>query len=119
MKNLKFGVFFLGLAAGRRHRGAGLSAQDPGRGPPGAGGQRQTLMILDGRGSQLGVMVSDLDPKAGPALGVKIDEVNPARARPRRRVSKPAMSWSNSTASASAARGSSPGWCRRPRTAAR
>ena len=33
------------------------------------------MMVLDGRGSQLGVMVSDVDAKA-PTGGVKIDEVN-------------------------------------------
>ena len=32
-------------------------------------------MVLDGRGAQLGVMVSDVDPKAASG-GVRIDEVN-------------------------------------------
>ena len=36
---------------------------------------RRDVMVLDGRGSQLGVMVSDVDAKAA-AGGVQIDEVN-------------------------------------------
>jgi serine protease Do len=72
MKNLKFTVFCLGLTVAVGTAVAGLSAQDrvevrraPGRG---------NLMMLDGRGSQLGVTVSDLDTKAA-ATGVKIDDV--------------------------------------------
>lgn len=79
MKNLKFGVFCLGLAAAVAAAVSSVSAQP--RGPLAAAQARQVeprrgnMMVLDGRGSQLGVMVSDLDPKA-PTGGVKIDEVN-------------------------------------------
>jgi serine protease Do len=72
MRNLKFGAFFLGLAAVIGIAATGLRAQDRSRVEV-----RQTprdgLMMLDGRGSQLGVMVSDVDAKEG--AGVKIDEV--------------------------------------------
>ena len=69
MKNLKFGAFCLGLAVLVGIAVAGLSAQnrvEVRQAPRG-------LMMLDGRGSQLGVMVSDLDVKEG--AGVKVDEV--------------------------------------------
>jgi serine protease Do len=73
MKNLKFGVFGLGLLAAIVTAIASLSAQ-------GAQVERQprpdrNVMLLDGRGSQLGVMVSDVDTKTTTG-GVKIDEVN-------------------------------------------
>ena len=79
MRNLKFGAFCLGLAG--LVAVAGLSAQSRAEVRQGpmrpsttlrAGGD---LMMLDGRGAQLGVMVSDLDAKAG--AGVKVDEVTP------------------------------------------
>jgi serine protease Do len=80
MKNVKFAVFCLGLTVAVGTAVAGLSAQDPStslgagrvevRRAPGRG----NLMMLDGRGSQLGVTVSDLDTKAA-ATGVKIDDV--------------------------------------------
>jgi serine protease Do len=75
MKNLKFGVFCLGLIAAIATAVASLAAQ-PARVQVAPRGDR-TVTILDGRGSQLGVMVSDLDTKeAGTTGGVKIDEVN-------------------------------------------
>ena len=98
MRNLKFGAFFLGLAAVIGIAVTGLGAQDRGRvevrqaprGPstrvppasPDAPSLRTgNLMMLDGRGPQLGVMVSDLDPSTslGASVkeggGVKVDEV--------------------------------------------
>ena len=74
MKNVKFGVFCLGLIAVIGIAVSSLGAQT--RVQVGPRGDR-TVTILDGRGSQLGVMVSDLDAKAaGTTGGVKIDEVN-------------------------------------------
>jgi len=78
MRNLKFGAFFLGLAVLVGIAVAGLGAQNrvEVRQAP-----RGNLMMLDGRGSQLGVMVSDLDPStslgagAKEGAGVKVDEV--------------------------------------------
>ena len=69
-QRLKFGVFFLGLAVSPalRSLGSALRTGSRARQAP-----RGNLMMLDGRGSQLGVMVSDLDAKEG--AGVKIDEV--------------------------------------------
>ncbi|HEX4913751.1 MAG TPA: PDZ domain-containing protein [Vicinamibacterales bacterium] len=68
MKNIKFGVFFLGLAVAIG--GAiSLAAQDRSERP------RPNVMVLDGRGAQLGVMVSDVDAKE--PLGVRVDDVNP------------------------------------------
>ena len=68
MKNIKFGLFVLGLtfAIG----GAiSLAAQDR------AERRRPNIMVLDGRGTQLGVIINDVDAKD--AAGVRIDEVNP------------------------------------------
>jgi serine protease Do len=72
MKNLKFGAFFLGLTFVTAALTASISAQT--RVEP--RGERGDVFVLDGRGAQLGVMVSDLDIKAA-ATGVRIDEVNP------------------------------------------
>ena len=68
MKNIKFGVFLLGLAVAI---GGAISvaAQDRAERP------RPNVMVLDGRGAQLGVMVSDVDAQA--PQGVRIDDVNP------------------------------------------
>jgi len=82
MKNIKFGVFSLGLFLVVTVAVSSLSAQTA-RVPFDAAQGRQVeprrergqAFVLDGRGSQLGVMVSDVDAKA--AAGVKIDEVNP------------------------------------------
>jgi serine protease Do len=87
MKNLKFGVFCLGLATAVGAAVAGVGAQDPsaslgpGRVEVRRAPTRGQLMMLDGHGpstllsagSQLGVVVSDLDAAQG--AGVKIDEV--------------------------------------------
>jgi serine protease Do len=77
MKNVKFGLFSLGLLGAVAAAVAGLGAQSPQDRPvePRMRSERPNVMVLDGRGSQLGVMVSDVDVKAG-ASGVKIDEVN-------------------------------------------
>ena len=83
MKNMKFGVFSLGLLAAVVAAVASLGAQsrdgfgfDQGRQvEPRMRTERPNVMMLDGRGSQLGVMVSDIDAKAATG-GVKIDEVN-------------------------------------------
>jgi serine protease Do len=73
MRNLKFGAFFLGLAAAIGLAVTGLGAQDRNRVEV-RQAPRPNLMMLDGRGSQLGVTVSDLDAKEG--AGVKVDEVS-------------------------------------------
>ena len=68
MKKLKFGAFFLGLAALVGIAVAGLSAQN-------------RVEVRQAPGSQLGVMVSDVDPStalgagAREGAGVKVDEV--------------------------------------------
>jgi len=70
MKNLKFGVFCLGLTVAIVTVVTSLGAQGRvERGP------RRDVMVLDGRGAELGAMVSDLDVKSATA-GVKIDEVH-------------------------------------------
>lgn len=80
MKNLKFGMFCLGLAGLVGAAVSTLDAQtwtiqaEPGRRVERA--QRPDVLMLDGRGAQLGVMVSDLDANAKTG-GVKIDDVNP------------------------------------------
>ena len=75
MKNIKFGLFSLGLLVAVLTAVSSLSAQTRVPVPPGTPTQRPNVMVLDGRGSELGVMVSDVDPKAASG-GVKIDEVN-------------------------------------------
>ena len=74
MRNVKFGVFCLGLAVSIVTVVSSLSAQTRIQVEPRPRVDRN-VMVLDGRGSQLGVMVSDLDAKAASG-GVKIDEVN-------------------------------------------
>ena len=91
MKNIKFGVFFPGLVLLIASLVTSVSAQswvafdsaqarqvEPGR-------ERGNLMVLDGRGAQLGVMVSDIDPSTRQSpqadsgslrAGVVVDEVN-------------------------------------------
>ncbi|HET9705620.1 MAG TPA: PDZ domain-containing protein [Vicinamibacterales bacterium] len=72
MKNIKFGAFFLGLTLAVSGAVSLLSAQDR---PAPQRLDRGNVMVLDGRGAQLGVMVSDVaDAKTS---GVRIDEVNP------------------------------------------
>ena len=81
MKNIKFGAFAVGLLVVVVTAIASLGAQTPStrQSPQANSGSlragRSDLMVLDGRGAQLGVMVSDLDVKAA-TTGVKIDEVN-------------------------------------------
>jgi serine protease Do len=71
MKNLKYGVFCLGLATAVGVAVTGLGAQD--RVEVRRAPTRGSLMMLEGRGSQLGIVVSDVDAKQG--AGVKVDEV--------------------------------------------
>jgi serine protease Do len=79
MKNLKFGAFFVGLLFAVGTFVAAVSAQTA-RVPFDVAQGRQveprdrSMFVLDGRGSQLGVMVSDVDAKS--AGGARIDEVN-------------------------------------------
>ena len=73
MKNLKFGALFLGLAALVVTAVSSLDAQTRVQVEPRARGDR-SVMVLDGRGAELGVMVSDVEVKASTG-GVRIDEV--------------------------------------------
>jgi S1-C subfamily serine protease len=83
MKNVKFGAFSLGLLLVVGSLVTSVSAQtwvpfdfaQDRQAEPGRRVERPNLMVLDGRGSQLGVMVSDLDVKATTG-GVHIDDVN-------------------------------------------
>ena len=68
MKNIKFGTFVLGLALAVGGA-VSVAAQDRNE------RRRPNVMILDGRGAQLGVRVSDVDVKD--PLGVRIDDVDP------------------------------------------
>ena len=124
MKNIKFGVFGLGLLVAVVTAVSSLGAQtrvpfdfaQGGQATPGIRTERPDPMVLDGRGAQLGVMVSDVDAKAASG-GVKIDEVNedsPAE----RPASRPATSSSITTASGCAAPDSSRAWCRKRPTVA-
>ena len=71
MKNLKFGAFFVGLTLAIGGAISVISAQDV-RVAPRARGD---VFMLDGRGAQLGVRVSDVDVKVATG-GVRVDEVN-------------------------------------------
>ena len=71
MKHLKFGAFFVGLTLAIAGAVSEISAQDVRVAPRGRG----DVFVLDGRGAQLGVRVSDVDVKAATA-GVRVDEVN-------------------------------------------
>lgn len=85
MKNHKFGAFVAALVLGVGALVTSVGAQtrtpnefEPGRRLDRPGDRR--VFVLDGRGSQLGVMVSDVDsrgPSSGQTAGVRIDEVNP------------------------------------------
>ena len=72
MRNLKFGVFFIGLVLAIGGAISVISAQDVRVEPR---GRRGDVFMLDGRGAQLGVRVSNVDVKAETG-GVRIDEVN-------------------------------------------
>jgi S1-C subfamily serine protease len=74
MRNVKFSVFCLGLTVAIVTVVSSVSAQTRTQVEPRPRADRN-VMVLDGRGSQLGVMVSDVDAKATTG-GVKIDEVN-------------------------------------------
>lgn len=71
MKNVKFGVFCLGLAGAMAVAVSSLSAQADRR--PSTRPEVRTFTMLDGRGAELGVMVSDPDAKS---TGVKVDDVH-------------------------------------------
>jgi serine protease Do len=68
MKNIKFGMFVLGLALAIGGA-VSVAAQDRSE------RRRPNVMVLDGRGAQLGVRVSDVDLKD--PSGVRIDDVDP------------------------------------------
>ena len=68
MKNIKFGMFVLGLALAVGGA-VSVAAQDRSE------RRRPNVMVLDGRGAQLGVSVSDVDVKG--TAGVRIDDVDP------------------------------------------
>jgi len=75
MKNVKLGAFGLGLLLAVTTAVASLGAQTR---------ERRDVWMLDGRGAQLGVMVSDPSTRQSPQTdsgslraGVVIDEVNP------------------------------------------
>ena len=81
MKNIKFGAFFLGLVLAVSSAVSLLYAQD--RAEP-RRLDRGNVMVLDGRGAQLGVMVSDPSTRQSPQAdsgslraGVVVDEVSP------------------------------------------
>ena len=71
MKNLKFGAFFVGLTLAVGGAVSVIKAQDVRVAPR----SRGDVFVLDGRGAQLGVRVSDVDVKAA-TVGVRVDEVN-------------------------------------------
>ena len=81
MKNIKFGAFFLGLVLAVSGAVSLVYAQD--RAEP-RRLDRGNVMVLDGRGAQLGVMVSDPSTRQSPQAdsgslraGVVVDEVSP------------------------------------------
>lgn len=71
MKNLKFGAFFVGLTLAVGGAVSVINAQDVRVAPRGRG----DVFVLDGRGAQLGVRVSDVDVKAATG-GARVDEVD-------------------------------------------
>ncbi len=71
MKNLKFGAFFVGLTLAVVGALSVINAQDVRVGPRGRG----NVFVLDSRGPQLGVSVSDVEANAATS-GVRVDEVN-------------------------------------------
>ena len=87
MRNLKFGVFFIGLVLATggaisvisAHPSTQPSSAEPKIASLRAGdlaqSRRGDVFVLDGRGAQLGVRVSNVDVKAATG-GVRIDEVN-------------------------------------------
>ncbi len=72
MKNLKFGVFLVGLVLAIGGAISVIRAQDVRVEPR---GRRGDVFMLEGRGAQLGVRVSNVDVTAATG-GVRIDEVN-------------------------------------------
>jgi S1-C subfamily serine protease len=87
MKNIKFGIFCLGLVLAiggaisviSAHPSTQPSSAEPKIASLRAGdfaqSRRGDVFVLDGRGAQLGVRVSNVDVKA-PTGGVRIEEVN-------------------------------------------
>ena len=74
MKNLKFGVFFLGLIGTVAALVSGVSAQSDRRPSARERGPAPEAFAFVAGGGQLGVRVSDVDAKT-PTGGVHIDEV--------------------------------------------
>jgi serine protease Do len=72
MRNVKFGVFCLGLVLAIAAAVSSLSAQARVQIEP-RNKEARAFAMLDGRGAELGVMVSDVDAKSN---GVKVDEVH-------------------------------------------
>lgn len=70
------GLLLLGVAVAVSV--AGAQGAEPPRDQAGRAAQdsRRDVMVLDGRGSRLGVMVQDLDPADTAAGGVKVDSVD-------------------------------------------
>lgn len=68
MPNIKFGVFFVGMAIAIGGAVSVLAQDRTER-------RRPNVMVFDGRGAQLGVTISDVDAKE--PGGVRIDDVNP------------------------------------------
>ena len=71
MKNLKFGAFFIGLTLAVGGAVSVIKAQDVRVAPR----DRGDVFVLDGRGAQLGIRVSDVDVKE-PAGGARVTEVS-------------------------------------------
>lgn len=72
MKNLKFGIFVVGLTLAVGGAVSVIGAQDVQVEPR---GRRGEVFVLDGRGAQLGVRVSDVAATAATG-GVRVEEVN-------------------------------------------
>lgn len=79
MRNIRFGTWALLLSLGVAAAVSGVIAQS--RAEPRAERARPRVMMLDGRGGQIGVVVQDLDAEGlkaagGAAGGVRIDDVD-------------------------------------------
>ena len=81
MKKLRFGIFGLILAICVAAAAGTLAAQQPAPAPEPDPRPRERVMMLDGRGSQIGVMVQDLNADdlktlSGDTSGVRISDVD-------------------------------------------
>ena len=83
MKNIRFGAFALILAGGVALAVSSMLAQSPAPRPePRVVEPRTRIMTLDGRGSQIGVMVEDLTADelkklSGVTNGVRVRDIDP------------------------------------------